>query len=235
MKEVFIVEDNAAIRDAVAGYLRLEDFQVKEFPGISGVLEALRFREPLCIVLDVMLTDGNGFRLAKEIRKESAVPIIFLTAREAESDRITGFELGGDDYMVKPFSPRELVLRVKAVLKRGGAPEEQSGGSNSLLQRTLGSSTLVLDEEAHRVEVDGKVLTLTGTEWRILYYLANNPGILISREKILGECLDYRVEGYERTVDTHIKNIRAKLGAALWIETVRGFGYRFAAEAATKR
>jgi DNA-binding response OmpR family regulator len=225
MARIFVVEDNEALREAVCSYLRLNDHEIVEFPRIGGVLEAVETKPPDLIVLDVMLPDGDGFLLARRIRKSQEVPIIFLTAKATESDRITGFELGADDYVVKPFSPKELSLRVEAVLRRTG-----SGGAKPAapMSWALGRQLLELDEAAHRASVAGKELNLTVAEWKILSYLATHSGVVVGRERLLGESLDYLVaEGSERTVDTHIKNLRAKLGGTGWIETVRGFGYRF--------
>jgi DNA-binding response OmpR family regulator len=170
---VFVVEDNENVREAVTGYLRLEGMEVSEFGEISPAEKALVGGIPDILILDVMLPDGDGFLLAKRIREKSNVPILFLTARDQESDRITGLELGADDYVVKPFSPKELVLRVKAILRRSA--EEES-----------------VDTGAFRLEESE--LTISETEHR---------------------------------VDTHVKNLRRKLGSQEWIETVRGFGYRF--------
>ena len=225
MARIFVVEDNDSLREAVCSYLRLNDHEIVEFARLGGVLEAVDTRPPDLIVLDVMLPDGDGFLLARKIRRSHGVPIIFLTAKATESDRITGFELGADDYVVKPFSPRELSLRVEAVLRRSGraAAEEVRTGRWS-----LGEHVLELDETSHRASVDEAEISLTVAEWKILSYLAARSGTVVGRERLLGESLDYLVaEGSERTVDTHIKNLRAKLGEADWIETVRGFGYRF--------
>jgi two-component system phosphate regulon response regulator PhoB len=225
MARIFVVEDNESLREAVCSYLRLNDHEVVEFPRIGGVPEAIDTRPPDLIVLDVMLPDGDGFLLARKIRKVYTVPIIFLTAKAAESDRITGFELGADDYVVKPFSPKELSLRVEAVLRRSGEGAARTPGPQSW---ALGERLLQLDEASHRAAVDGAEINLTVAEWKILAYLAGRSGIVVSRERLLGESLDYLVaEGSERTVDTHIKNLRSKLGDPGWIETVRGFGYRF--------
>ena len=205
MARIFLIEDNESIREAVTSYLKLENHEVIEFDRIQGVIDAISFKKPDLLILDVMLPDGNGFQLAKQIREDKGkehIPILFLTARTTESDRITGFEVGGDDYVIKPFSPRELSLRVKAILRRN--------------QR----SAAVIDKE----------ITLTTAEWNILDYLSSHAGMVINRERLLGECLEYTVEGSERTIDTHIKNLRAKLKSADWIETVRGFGYRFSGE-----
>ena len=225
MARIFIVEDNESIREAVAGYLKLEEHEVIEFGGVADVLEVMRHKPPDLAILDVMLPDGSGFALAKKIRAESKVPLVFLTAREAESDRITGFELGADDYVVKPFSPKELVLRVQALLRRSGAAASPPSGDGCWEHR---GARLCLDAAGHRALLGAAELDLTAAEWKILEHLALNAGIVVSRERLLGESLGYAYEGSERTIDTHVKNLRAKLGDPDWVETVRGFGYRFA-------
>ena len=175
---IFLVEDNTLIREAVSGYLKLDNHEIVEFPTAEGVEESVKKIKPDLLILDVMLPDGNGFLLAKSIRSFSSVPLIFLTAKDSESDRILGFELGADDYICKPFSAKELDIE------------------------------------------------LTGAEWKILVFLAENFGQVISREQILSRCFNYFFEGSERTVDTHMANLRGKLGSG-WISTVRGFGYKF--------
>jgi DNA-binding response OmpR family regulator len=220
---IILVEDNDSIREAVASYLKLEEFSVLEFSRLRGVLDAVRMQNPDLVILDVMLPDGNGFAFAKKLRLVSQVPIIFLTAKTAESDRITGFEVGGDDYVTKPFSPKELVLRVKSVLKRVSVMKQP----NNIGKWRLEEMVLKIDRLAHRAFLNEKEVKLTPAEWKILRLLAENSGIVLERERILGESLDYIAEGSERTIDTHIKNIRIKLGSPEWIETVRGYGYRF--------
>ena len=228
MATLFLVEDNEAISEAVVGYLELAEHTVSAFSSGDGVVEAVGREQPDLIILDVMLPGENGFALAKRIRKISESAFLFLTARESESDRILGFELGAEDYVVKPFSPRELVLRVEAILRRL-ASVEPAGSPPEMVRLRSGDSTLQLLEDHHRVLVDGVQVDLTASEWRILAYLAHRPGMLISREQLLTEGLDYLHDGSERTVDTHIKNIRAKVPGQ-WIDTVRGFGYRCSAE-----
>jgi DNA-binding response OmpR family regulator len=226
MAVIFVVEDNESLREAVVAYLELDDHKVVQFDRVKGVIEALKARSADLIVLDVMLPDGDGFLLARRIRAAgNRAPILFLTARSSESDRITGFEVGGDDYVVKPFSPKELVLRVKAILKRSGAAEAQETEDRPAWK--LGLRSLEIDTAAHRVIVDSGDATLTAAEWKILSYLTDNAGIVVDRLRLLGECLDSIAEGSERTIDTHVKNLRGKIGDD-WIETVRGFGYRFA-------
>lgn len=221
---VIIVEDNSLIRDAVSGYLKLDGYKTLEFGGVTGVLDAVKRETADLAILDVMLPDGSGFALAKEIRASSDIPLIFLTAKDSESDRILGFELGADDYICKPFSAKELVLRVHALLRRTG--KSDGGKSAASGEWQSGNSAVFIDEGRHSVSVDGNPIELTSTEWKILLYLASNAGQVVSREQLLGECLNYFFEGSERTIDTHMANLRSKIGQQ-WISTVRGFGYRF--------
>ena len=221
---VIIVEDNSLIRDAVSGYLKLDGYKTLEFGGVSGVLDAVKRETCDLAILDVMLPDGSGFALAKEIRAASDIPLIFLTAKDSESDRILGFELGADDYICKPFSAKELVLRVHALLRRTG--KSDGGKSAASGEWQSGNSAVFIDEGRHSVSVDGNPIELTSTEWKILLYLASNAGQVVSREQLLGECLNYFFEGSERTIDTHMANLRSKIGQQ-WISKVRGFGYRF--------
>ena len=181
MALIFIVEDNESIREAASSYLRLEDHEVLEFSKAGGVLDAAKMKNPDLIVLDVMLPDGDGFQLAKRIRGHSDVPILFLTARVSESDRITGLEIGADDYVTKPFSPKELVLRIGAILKRTRKKERSTGGG-----WVLGGDILEIDEGSHRVFVNRSEVSLTAAEWKILLYLVKNPGLVITRDRILG-------------------------------------------------
>lgn len=227
MALIYIVEDEQAIREAVTGYLQLADYTVLGFGCLEDIRRAIESRVPDLLLLDVMLPDGDGFLFAKELLARKSIPLIFMSGRMSESDRITGFELGADDYIVKPFSPKELVLRIAAVLKR-------TSGQESLPAHTawnLDGFTLHTDELTHRATVNEKALKLTAAEWKILLFLAVNSGAVVTREQILEHCLEYTFNGYDRTVDTHIKNLRAKLGLPGWIETIRGYGYRFAGEA----
>lgn len=226
---IYVVEDNDAIRETIASYLQLAEYEVEQFSRVASVVESLKFKTPRLCILDVMLPDGNGFELAKRIRKaNSDAAFLFLTAREAESDRILGLELGAEDYIVKPFSPRELVLRVQAILRRLDAKSKQKDGAKKWV---LDKDTIRLDETTHEVLVNEEQVYLTKVEWKILWFLSSNAGDLISRERILGECLDYLHDGSNRTVNTHLKNLRSKIGPSQWIETVRGFGYKWVGEA----
>ncbi|TVQ24018.1 MAG: DNA-binding response regulator [Spirochaetaceae bacterium] len=229
MALVFIVEDNQLIREAVSQYFQIDGTDVVEFAQASGVSDAIETQNPDLLILDVMLPDENGFVLAKQIRRSSDIPIMFLTARESESDRITGFEIGADDYVVKPFSAKELVLRAKALIRRTSSKGDDPETGLSA-RWALGDSELLLDRKRHRAFINGQELSLTASEWKILSYLASYDEVVRTRRSILGECLDYLHDGSERTVDTHIANIRNKLGDDDWIETVRGYGYRFCGE-----
>lgn len=221
---IYVIEDNQLIREGVTEYFKVYGYETLEFAGVQGVLETLRVRPPHAVILDIMLPDGNGYMLAKEIRTRSDTPILFLTAKEEESDRIMGFEVGGDDYIVKPFSNKELLLRTQAVMRRaeGDSSEARVHG-----RWHLGEDALELDCRTRQAYVNDRELHLTNAEWNILSYLAFREHQAVSRSRILGECLGYNVEGSERTIDTHIANLRAHLGRRDWLETVRGFGYRF--------
>jgi DNA-binding response OmpR family regulator len=225
MARIFVVEDNEGLRDTIVSYLRLEDHIVTGFSRLSGVEDAIRLQQPDLLILDVMLPDGDGFLFSRKLRGWNHTPIVFLTARTTESDRITGFEVGGDDYVVKPFSNKELMLRIRALLRRvHGQPESHI--SRWVLVDGDGTHELTLDDAGHVCRHDGADVILTAAEWKILQYLGQRPGQVVSRNLLLG-CLEYFAEGSERTIDTHIKNVRIKLARAAWIDTVRGFGYRF--------
>lgn len=230
---IYVVEDNDAIRETICSYLELSDYEVEQFSKVATVLESLEFKKARLCILDVMLPDGNGFELAKRIREaHSEVAFLFLTAKESESDRILGLELGAEDYIVKPFSPRELVLRVQAILRRLDVSHTPDGEVGSINVWKVGNQSLTINRTTHTVFVQEQEVYLTKVEWKILAFLSSNPADLISRERILGECLDYLHDGSDRTVNTHLKNLRAKLGDEQWIETVRGFGYKWVGEAA---
>ncbi len=226
MQTIAIIEDNTAIREAVAAYLKIEDFEVVEFESCSGVKDYLRKKDVDLALMDITLPDGDGFYLVKEIRNFSDIPIIFLTSRSAESDRILGFELGGDDYIQKPFSHKELILRIKAVLKRRKPDKDEDQAVNIQFWQA-GDSIIKMDIPGHKIYLNDEEVKFTLTEWKILTYLISNAHVVLSREQILDHSLEYCFDGYDRIVDSHIKNIRAKLGSELWIETVRGYGYSF--------
>lgn len=222
--KVLIVEDNENIREAVSSFLELENYEVM-IAGDIHKAEGLLSKEPDLILLDIMLPDGNGYQFAKEVRSASNTPIIFLTAKGSESERIKGFEVGADDYITKPFSLKELSLRVEAVLRR---LKSRDSAGNKIY--TANGATLEISNDKHTLKVSGNRIELTPTEWLILDYLIENKDIVLSKERILESCLGYSSDSSDRVVITHIKNIREKLGGDKWIETVRGFGYRFIGE-----
>jgi DNA-binding response OmpR family regulator len=224
MPTVLVVEDEPKLRDLVRSYLERDGFSVlTAATGADGVQLALT-AQPDLVILDLGLPDVSGETVAQEVRATSAVPIVILTARAEESDRIHGFELGVDDYVVKPFSPRELVLRVRAVLRRGGEANDDGA------VRTYGGR-LVIDEAQRTVMVDGVARTVTPTEWNLLLALAAQPGRVYSRAELINRARGHEFEGYERSVDSHIKNLRRKIESdparPEIVLTVIGGGYRF--------
>lgn len=226
MKTIYITEDHDVIRNGVVQYLALSGYDAKGFSRIEECRKAFQEKVPDLLIQDVMLPDGDGFSFVKEVKKEhEEVAVIFLTARVDESDRILGFELGADDYITKPFSPKELVLRVDALFRR---IDQNDGSKNGSVNKyTDGEAVLEINEDIHEATLDGEKIVFTAAEWRILTYLIKNSPSLISRSKIIEDCFDYSFDSYERVVDTHIKNIRTKLKSHDWIDTVRGYGYKF--------
>ena len=230
MKLIYVVEDHEVIRNGVVQYLTLSGYESEGFKCIADATAGFAHRVPDLLIQDVMLPDGDGFAFVKDIKtKTPRLPVIFLTARVDESDRILGFELGADDYITKPFSPKELVLRIQALFRR---IDEGAETSKNQYKYFDGENTLLIDEDIHESEVNGQKINLTAAEWRIVLYLVTNAPNLITRAQILEECFDYSFESYERVVDTHIKNIRTKLRPGNWIDTVRGYGYRFSGKKA---
>lgn len=230
MKLIYVVEDHEVIRNGVVQYLTLSGYESEGFKCIADATAGFAHRVPDLLIQDVMLPDGDGFAFVKDIKaKTPRLPVIFLTARVDESDRILGFELGADDYITKPFSPKELVLRIQALFRR---IDEGAETSKNQYKYFDGENTLLIDEDIHEIEVNGQKINLTAAEWRIVLYLVTNAPNLITRAQILEECFDYSFESYERVVDTHIKNIRTKLRPGNWIDTVRGYGYRFSGKKA---
>lgn len=222
---VLIIEDDKDIAELVEYNLKAENFQVEtSHNGQAGLERALQSLPDL-IVLDLMLPDLGGLEICKQLKnnpKAKSIPILMLTAKGEEVDRIVGFELGADDYLTKPFSPRELVLRIKAVLKR--AQNSEASQTPSFIEFGI----LTLDTERYEVKVKGKEVKLTALEFRLLQYLFENKGRVATRDMLLDRVWGYDSELNTRTVDTHIKRLREKLGAANdYIETLRGVGYRF--------
>jgi DNA-binding response OmpR family regulator len=216
---ILIVEDERPIADLVRLYLTREGFGVHvEHDGVAGLAAARRLR-PVACVLDIALPGMEGTQICRRLREDGDwTPVVFLTARDDEVDRILGLELGGDDYLTKPFSPRELVARVRALLRRAAGPPD--GGR----VRTLGP--LRLDPGRRQVTVDGAALMLTPTEFDLLGHLLGRPGRVFTREELLASVWGYASHAGTRTVDVHVAQVRAKLGtAANLIRTVRGVGY----------
>jgi DNA-binding response OmpR family regulator len=220
---VLLVEDERKLRDLVRSYLERAGFTVLSTESGAEAITLAATASPDLVVLDLGLPDVPGETVAGELRSAGPVPILMLTAKSAEEDRIRGLELGADDYVTKPFSPRELVLRVQAILRRGG-PAPQHGVTS------YGNGLVVIDEPRHHVIVHGKAIELTATEWGILVALATVPGRVYSRFELINRVRGYEFEGYERTVDSHVKNLRRKIeeapGNPRIIQTVLGGGYR---------
>ena len=230
MKLVYIVEDHDVIRNGVVQYLSISGYEAVGSRNLEEARAAFSERMPDLLIQDVMLPDGDGFSFVKEMKQRYPhLPVIFLTARTEESDRILGFELGADDYISKPFSPKELVLRIQALFRR---IDENDTQTESVYTYKDEDNVLIIDDNEHVLSINGSPIALTAAEWRIVLYLATNAPNLITRAQILEECFDYSFESYERVVDTHIKNIRAKLKPGTWIDTVRGYGYRFSGKKA---
>lgn len=221
---VLLVEDEHKLRELVRSYLEREGLSVLSTGSGAEALIMARHGDVDVVVLDLGLPDVPGEEVARELRATSSVPIVMLTAKAQERDRIAGLEAGADDYVTKPFSPRELVLRVTAVLRRGGQSAANLGC------RTFGGGELVIDEERHRAEVRGQEVELTPTEWGILTALASVPGRVYSRYELINRVRGYEYAGYERTIDSHVKNLRHKLeqepSQPRLIETVLSAGYR---------
>lgn len=224
-QRILVVEDEAAIADAVIYALATEGFDPSwRTTGREG-LSALREGGADLVILDIGLPDANGFELFREIREISAAPIIFLTARAEEIDRVVGLEMGADDYVVKPFSPRELTARVRAVLRRAGQSEPEPQQSDSAFR---------VDTERMQIAYHGKALTLSRYEYRLLKVLVDRPGRVYSRDQLMELAWNDPEASFDRTVDTHIKTLRAKLRAAGAdpdpIKTHRGLGYSLRAD-----
>ena len=225
MPMILIIEDERDLAELVAFHLRQEGFSTEICgDGRSGLARALQ-APPDLVVLDLMLPQLLGTEVCRELRREArtaAVPVLMLTARSEESDRVVGFEIGADDYLTKPFSVRELVLRIKALLRRSAAtPGESAPG------KVLRIGALMLDPARHEVTVNGVAIALTSTEYKLLQTLAERRGRLQSRDTLLQDVWGYHYVGDTRTVDTHITRLRTKLGCAGdLIQTVRGFGYK---------
>jgi len=223
---ILVVDDEEDIRNLVAINLRREGFRVITAETGEQALELAREKAPALVLLDLMLPDIQGTEVCRKLRQDPKLrklPIIMLTAMDQETDRVVGFEVGADDYVTKPFSVRELVLRVRAILRRVPRPEDEREPNE-----VLNTGAVRIDVSAHRVWVEDEELALTSTEFKLLVTLVRRAGRVQSRGRLLQDVWDMPPDLNTRTVDTHVKRLREKLrGAAEMVETVRGVGYRF--------
>ena len=222
--KILVVDDESRMRKLIRDFLVKSGYEVLEAEdGEKAVDTFMMVKDISLIILDVMMPKMDGWQVCREIRKNSKVPIIMLTAKSSEADELKGFELGVDEYISKPFSPKILVARVEAVLRRSNAmtPDE-----------ILYAGDIVIDKSAHQVTVDGKVIELSYKEFELLTYFVENQGIALSREKILNNVWNYDYFGDARTIDTHVKKLRSKMGekGGEYIKTIWGMGYKFEAE-----
>ena len=224
MSRLLIVDDEERIRDIIKKYAQFEGFETVEAVDGLQAVEICRKESFDLIIMDVMMPELDGFSACREIRKDSATPVLMLSARGEEYDRIHGFETGVDDYVVKPFSPRELMMRVQAILKRSQAASPDSG------KEILTFEGLTVDFTGRIVSVVGVKADLSPKEYDLLFYLVRNRNIALSRETLISNVWGYDFYGDDRTLDTHIKLLRKSLGPySKFIVTLRGVGYRFEA------
>ncbi len=229
---ILVVDDDAHIREVVSFALRQAGFDTVEARDGREALELFARARPALIVLDILMPELDGTEVCRELRKTETVPIVFLSSRDDEIDRILGLELGGDDYVSKPFSPRELVARVRAVLRRHAlaAPKQAAGSSPGATAQRLEQGRLVLDLDRFEVSWDGQPVVLTVTEFGVLRTLMGHPGKVYSRDELSGGAYDVENLVTERTIDSHVRRVRQKLRAVGGqpIETVHGLGYKLA-------
>jgi len=218
MSSILVVDDEKGIREIIKKFAAFEGHEITEAEDGLQAIELCGERSFDVIVMDVMMPELDGFSASKEIRKHHDTPIIMLSARGEEYDRIHGFELGIDDYVVKPFSPKELMMRISAILKRGSASKNE----------TVEIGGLKIDFSARMVVIDGERAELSPKEYDLLFYMVKNRGIALTREKLITDVWGYDFYGDDRTLDTHIKLLRKSLGEySKYIVTLRGVGYRF--------
>ena len=219
--KILVVDDESRMRKLVRDFLVRQDYEVLEAGDGEEALDIFyREKDIALLILDVMMPKMNGWEVCREIRQTSKVPIIMLTAKSDESDELMGFDLGVDEYITKPFSPKILVARVEAILRR----TNQIGDSSQIKKAGL----IVLDKTAHEVTIDGKSVELSFKEFELLEYFMDNQGIALSRERILNSVWNYDYFGDARTIDTHVKKLRSKMGdKGEYIKTIWGMGYKF--------
>ena len=220
MTRILIVDDEENIREVVREYCELNGWMADEAPDGMDALEMVKNTDYDCVILDVMMPRLDGFSTCREIKKLKQIPVIMLSARQEEYDKLFGFELGVDDYVVKPFSVKELMMRIQAILARGGVISKESDVDTF--------EGLTIDYSARIVTINGERVDLSPKEYELLFYLARNKNIALSRERLITEIWGYDYYGDDRTLDTHIKLLRKSLGEyQKFIVTVRGVGYRF--------
>ena len=218
--KILVVDDETRIRKLVKDFLRKKNYDVIEAADGEEALDIFYSDKSLSLIIcDIMMPKINGLEVVKEIRQVSDIPIIMLTAKGDESDELLGFDLGIDEYISKPFSPKILVARVEAILRRSNAAASEE---------VLEAGGIVLDLNAHEVKIDNEPVMLSYKEFELLHFFFLNQGIALSREKILNQVWNYDYYGGPRTIDTHVKKLRSKLGKkGDYIETIRGIGYKF--------
>ncbi len=229
IQPIFVVEDDKKMARVVKAYLEGAGYRVLHFERGKDAVESALKEIPLLAILDLMLPDMSGEEVFQELKEIGDFPIIMLTAKSSEEERVAGFALGADDYVVKPFSPRELVYRIKAVLKR--AQKKDLGDTEPM---SFNNGLLIIDGQSYQVKKKGKLVNLTPTEFKILFVLASTPNKVFTRDELVEKALGYQFEGYERSIDAHIKNIRQKIEDdpknPEFILTIYGVGYRFIAK-----
>lgn len=226
MYRLLVVDDEANIRNVVREYAEFEEYEVTEAENGMEAVNLCREQDFDLIIMDVMMPRLDGFSACKEIRKKKDTPVIMLSARGEEYDKLFGFEIGIDDYVVKPFSPKELMARVRAVINRHNTVSEAQPAN-----RRIVFEGLEIDVAGREVYVDGQRASMTPKEYDLLFYLVKNKGLALTRDKLLEEVWGYDFFGDDRTVDTHIKMLRGSLGVyRKFIVTLRGMGYKFDAE-----
>lgn len=223
--EILIVDDEPGIVRLISMYLEREGFTTMSAGTGAEALDVVGHNSPSLVILDIMLPDMDGWEVCRDIRRTSDVPIIMLTARESDEDKIVGLEIGADDYVTKPFVPREIVARVKAILRRARPPAPQESNGD-----LLDFGALTIDTAKREVKLNGETITLRAKEYDLLVELARRPGVVFSREKLLQDVWGYDFYGDSGTIDVHVRRLRAKLNddssKPRFIETVWGVGYR---------
>jgi DNA-binding response OmpR family regulator len=235
-ERVLVIDDEPSVHDVARGYLEREGFQVLGAINGRDGLAMARDMKPSLIVLDRMLPDLTGEQICAAVRTESEVPILMLSARAGEVERVRGLDLGADDYITKPFSPRELVARVRALMRRANGPATaEAPVAAASAPKSFDDGRMLLDVDRHEVTIDSERVNLTPSEWRLLVALAESPGRVYSRFELINRVQGYEYEGYERTIDAHVKNLRRKIepdpGRPSYVETVHGVGYRLGSRA----